>query len=69
MNNEIKRINKIPKEVATTNTLLITVVSTITIIIAIDFIGFCFWIASNQIPVDNFFIGVITKTILSIIIL
>lgn len=37
-------------------------------IILIDMFGFIAWIASGQIPVDNFYVGIITKTVLSLII-
>ena len=33
-----------------------------------DVLGFMFWIASGQMPVDNFHVGVITESIIKIII-
>lgn len=36
-------------------------------ILLIDMFGFMFWVVSGQMPVDNFYAGVITKTIISLI--
>lgn len=43
----------------------------ITIVVAvlmIDLVGFILWSASGQFPMNNIYIGVITKTILSLVI-
>lgn len=37
---------------------------TLCAILAVDFFGFVAWIASGQIPADNFYIGTITAHIL-----
>ena len=39
----------------------------ISIILIIDVIGFVCWVSTNQLPVDNFYIGIITKNILQVI--
>ena len=42
-------------------------ISIITIIIMIDMIGFILWSVSGQQPADGFYIGAITKGIISLI--
>lgn len=37
------------------------------IILAIDFTGFIGWVISGQFPPDNFYVGVITNTIIKLI--
>lgn len=37
-------------------------------VLMIDILGFMGWVASGQIPIDNFHIGIITKSIISLII-
>jgi hypothetical protein len=38
------------------------------IIFSIDFLGFTFWILSNQKPIDNFYLGTLTAHIINAII-
>ena len=45
------------------------ILQTIAIILVIDVLGFLFWIASGQLPADNFYIGSITSHILSAVML
>jgi len=40
----------------------------ITLVLLIDCIGFCFWILSNQTPIDGFYIGRITAEVLRFVI-
>ena len=40
----------------------------IAVTLIIDFVGFTLWSLSGQIPVDNFFVGKITHSIINLII-
>lgn len=40
----------------------------IVLLLVVDMLGFMLWIASGQIPVDSFHIGIITESIIKIII-
>lgn len=43
------------------------IVYSLVFVLIIDFIGFCAWSMSGQVPNDNLFFGVITRTILQVI--
>lgn len=45
-----------------------TLTSILSLVLLIDVLGFCLWTMSGQLPVDNFYVGIITKTIISLII-
>jgi hypothetical protein len=44
--------------------LIKNIATVITIVIVIDIIGYCAWSVSGQKPVDDFFIGGITASLL-----
>lgn len=39
----------------------------IAIVIGVDMLGFLAWVLSGQFPVDNFYIGSITRNVLNLI--
>lgn len=44
------------------------VLTIISLLIMFDILGFMWWATSGQIPTDNYYLGVITKTIISLFI-
>lgn len=43
------------------------IITVLAIILVIDLVCFCAWVASGQVPSDGFFFGRITKEIIAII--
>ncbi len=46
--------------------ILKTILYTLGILLLIDFIGLIMWLASGQLPVDNFFVGTISYHIINL---
>ncbi len=44
------------------------IITIIVVVMMVDLVGFMMWSMSGQFPTDNIYIGVITKTILSLVI-
>lgn len=40
------------------------IINAILTVLAVDVIGFVFWVASGQFPLDNFYVGTITAHII-----
>lgn len=51
-----------------TKNILSTVFTVLAVVLFLDFIVFCGWVASGQKPVDNFYVGTISAHVIGAVI-